>query len=144
MVSHADLPHVLAAINSATIVTLSAGLLFIRRRNRAAHRLCMLTALVLGAGFLVLYVTYHLSAGLAKFGGHGVIRPIYFSLLTTHILAALVITPLVPVAAYRALRGQIENHRRLAKWAWSTWLFVAVSGVVVYAMAVHVYPYAGA
>lgn len=144
MVSKGDLPHVLAVINSATIVILLAAYVFIRRGDRAVHRICMMIALVLGAAFLAVYLTYHLSAGLAKFGGHGVIRPIYFTLLAIHVLMALVITPLVPVAAYRALHGQIESHRRLAKWAWSSWLFVAVSGVVVYVMAVHIYPYGGA
>jgi putative membrane protein len=104
----------------------------------------MMIALILGAAFLAVYVTYHLSAGLAKFGGHGVIRPIYFTLLAIHIVMALVTTPLVPITAYRALRGRIEGHRRLAKWAWGCWLFVSVSGVVVYVMAVHIYPYSGA
>ncbi len=144
MLSMGNLPHVLAAINSATIVSLSVGFLFIRKGNRAAHRVCMVTALTLGVAFLVVYLTYHLGAGLAKFGGHGVIRPIYFTLLATHILMALVITPLVPITAFRALSGRIESHRRLAAWAWGSWLFVAVSGVVVYAMTVHIYPYTGA
>jgi putative membrane protein len=144
MVSKSDLPHIMAVINSATIVVLLTGYFFIRRGDRAVHRFCMIIALILGAAFLAIYLTYHFSAGLAKFGGYGVVRPIYFTLLAIHILMALVITPLVPITAYRALSGQIESHRRLAKWAWSSWLFVAVSGVVVYVMAVHIYPYGGA
>jgi putative membrane protein len=144
MISKSDLPHILAVINSATIVVLLTGYYLIRRGDRAAHRICMIVALVLGAAFLSVYVTYHLSAGLAKFGGYGAIRPIYFTLLAIHVLMAVVITPLVPITAYRALSGQIDAHRRLAKWAWSSWLFVAVSGVVVYVLAIHLYPYSGA
>ncbi len=144
MVSKSDLPHIMAVINSATIVVLLTGYFFIRRGDRAVHRTCMIIALILGAAFLGIYLTYHFSAGLAKFGGYGVVRPIYFTLLAIHVVMALVITPLVPITAYRALHGQIESHRRLAKWTWSSWLFVAVSGVVVYVMAVHIYPYGGA
>jgi len=135
-----DLPHVNAALNGATIVFLAAGLAFIRTGRRAEHRACMIGALSVSVAFLVSYLIYHFNAGLAKFGGEGMVRPVYFTLLIIHIAIAAVITPLVPITAYRALRGRFDRHKRIARWTWPLWMFVAVSGIVVYAMAVHVYP----
>ncbi len=136
-----DLPHVLAVINLGTLAALATGLYFIRHGDRERHRKSMITASVFGAAFLAVYLVYHFGAGLAKFGGYGFIRPVYFTLLIIHILAAVVSTPLVPLALYRAWTGAIEKHRRLAKWAWGIWFFVAASGLVVYVMAIHLYPY---
>ena len=135
-----DLPHVNAALNGATIVFLAAGLAYIRTGRRSEHRACMIGALAVSAAFLVTYLIYHFNAGLAKFGGEGVIRPIYFSILIIHILIAAAITPMVPITAYRALTGQFDRHRRIARWTWPLWMFVAVSGLVVYGMAVHLFP----
>jgi uncharacterized membrane protein YozB (DUF420 family) len=135
-----DLPHVNAALNGATIVFLVAGLAFILTGRRTAHRACMIGALAVSAAFLISYLIYHFNAGLAKFGGEGMVRPIYFTLLIVHVAIAAVITPLVPVTAYRALKGRFDRHKRIARWTWPLWMFVAVSGVVVYAMAVHIYP----
>ncbi len=137
----ADLPHVNAALNAVTIVFLSAGFAFIRAGNRAWHRAAMIAALAASAGFLISYLIYHFNSGLAKFGGEGIIRPIYFSILIAHVLIAVVITALVPVTVWRALSGRFERHRRLARWTWPLWMYVAVSGVVVYVMAVHLYPF---
>jgi len=137
------LPHVLATINVSTVLALSTGYAFIRRGNHIAHRKCMLVAVVLGVAFMVLYLTYHFGAGLAKFGGAGWIRPVYFSILFTHIVAATIATPLVPLAVYRALTGQRDAHRRIAPWAWKIWMFVALSGIVVYVMTVHIWPFSG-
>jgi uncharacterized membrane protein YozB (DUF420 family) len=134
---------VIAVLNLSTIVALSLGYAAIRRGDRDTHRKCMGAALVFGALFLAAYLTYHFGAGLAKFGGYGVIRPIYFSILIIHILAAVVSTPLVPLVIYRALTGQLEAHRRLAPLTWKIWMFVAVSGIVVYVMTIHIWPYQG-
>lgn len=139
-----DLPHLNAALNAVTLVLLSAGFFFIRTGDRARHRACMLAALAVSAAFLVSYLIYHLNSGLAKFGGVGIIRPIYFTILIAHVLIAVVITALVPVVAYRALKGDFVRHRRLARWTWPLWMYVAASGVVVYVMAIHLFPYAGA
>jgi uncharacterized membrane protein YozB (DUF420 family) len=103
----------------------------------------MLGAVAVSAAFLVTYLIYHFNAGLAKFGGVGVIRPIYFALLIAHVVIAIVITPLVPITLFRALRGDYDRHRRIARWTWPLWMYVAVSGVVVYVMAIHLYPLAG-
>ena len=101
----------------------------------------MITALVVSALFLVFYVIYKANSGFAKFGGEGWIRPVYFTILFVHVLGAIAITPLVPWTVYRALKGEFEGHRRLARWTWPLWIYVGVSGVVVYAMAVHLYPF---
>ena len=138
-----ELPHLNAALNALTIVLLAAGYHFIRRREVSRHRMCMLAAAVVSAAFLVSYLIYHFNSGLAKFGGEGLIRPIYFGFLILHVLMAMVITALVPLTLYRALSGQFDRHRRLARWTWPLWMFVAVSGVLVYVMAIHLYPYTG-
>ena len=138
------LPHILAVINAATVVVLLASYWFIQHGDRERHRAGMLAAAGLGAAFLAVYLTYHFNAGLAKFGGHGAIRPIYFTLLGVHILMALVVALLVPVTLVRGLGGSIAAHRRVAGWALPVWLFVSVSGVIVYVMAIHIYPYTGA
>jgi len=135
-----ELPHVNAALNGATILFLAAGLACIRTGRRAEHRACMIGALTVSVAFLVTYLVYHFNAGLARFGGEGIVRPVYFGLLITHVGIAAAITPLVPITAYRALTGRFERHKRIARWTWPLWMFVAVSGVVVYVMAVHLYP----
>ena len=143
MIEIADLTHVNAALNAATMVFLGVGLWFILRGERQRHRASMLAAFVVSAAFLVSYLVYHFNAGLAKFGGEGVIRPIYFTILTVHVVAAVVITPLVPIALFRALAGRFDRHRKIARWTWPLWMYVAVSGVVVYVMSVHLFPYTG-
>lgn len=144
MLSHAVLPHIMAVINVSTVLALSLGYVFIRRGHREAHRAAMLTAVGLGCTFLVLYLYYHFGAGLAKFGGVGFIRPVYFSILIVHILAAAVATLIVPMAVLRALKGNFEAHRSLAPRAWRLWMFVAISGITVYVMTIHIWPYGGA
>ncbi len=143
MLAITDLPHVNAALNGASIICLAAGLWFILHGDRARHRISMLSALAVSAAFLVTYLIYHFNAGLAKFGGEGIIRPIYFTILIVHVIMAVVITPLVPLTVWRAWTGRFEQHRKLARWTWPMWMFVAVSGVVVYVMAVHLYPFPG-
>lgn len=136
-----DLPHVIALTNMATAVCLVVGYAMIRRRDIRRHRLAMLAALACSAAFLVVYVLYKANSGFAKFGGEGLIRPVYFTILTIHVLGAIAIVPLVPMLVARAFKGQFEEHRRLARRTWPLWMFVAVSGVVVYVMAVHLYPH---
>jgi putative membrane protein len=142
MIAIRDLPHVLALINAATIVVLLWAYSRIRARDREGHRRAMLVAIGLGAAFLVVYLVYHAASGLAKFGGQGAIRPIYFTLLAVHVFMAFVVAVLVPVTFYNALRERFAVHKRLARFALPLWLFVAVSGLVVYVMAVHLYPMA--
>lgn len=141
MIDVGQLPHVIAALNGVSAVLLGAGYVFIRRKDRRRHRACMIAALVASAAFLVVYVIYKANSGFAKFGGEGLIRPVYFTILIVHVIGAIAITPLVPMTAYRALRGRFEQHRRLARWTWPLWFGVGITGVVVYIMAVHLYPY---
>jgi putative membrane protein len=140
MIAIHDLPHVLAAINAATIVTLITAYSRIRARDREGHRRTMTVAIGLGIAFLAVYLVYHASAGLAKFGGHGPIRPIYFTLLAVHVALAFVVAALVPLTYFNAMKQRFATHRRLARVTLPLWLFVAASGLVVYVMAVHLYP----
>lgn len=137
-----DLPHVIAALNSLSVVLLGAGYHFIRRGRWRRHRACMIAALAVSAAFLVFYLIYKANSGFAKFGGEGLVRPVYFSILILHILGAIAIVPLVPLTVWRALKGRLAGHRRIARWTWPLWVYVGVSGVVVYVMAVHIYPHA--
>lgn len=136
-----DLPHINAALNGLTTIALLVGYIYVRRGQRDAHKACMLTALGLSALFLVTYLIYHFNSGLARFGGEGVIRPVYFTILIAHVIGAVVITPMVPLTVYRALTARFDAHRRIARWTFPLWLYVTLSGVVVYVMAVHLFPY---
>ena len=136
----ADLTHVLAALNAATIVALVYAFSRIRARDREGHRRAMFVAIAIGTAFLAVYLVYHAFAGLAKFGGEGPIRPIYFTLLAIHVVMAALVAVLVPLTVWNALKGRYAVHRRLARVTFPSWLFVAVSGLVVYVMAVHMYP----
>lgn len=138
-----DLPHVNAALNALSVVFLVVGYTFIRRGDWRRHRACMLAALAVSGAFLVTYVIYKANSGFAKFGGEGLVRPIYFTILVVHVMGAIALVPLVPVTVTRALRARFDRHRRIARITWPLWVYVGVSGVVVYLMAVHLYPYTG-
>jgi putative membrane protein len=143
MIEIADLTHVNATLNGIAVIFLSFGYWYIRNGDPDRHRLCMLAATVVSALFLVSYLIYHFNAGLAKFGGEGIIRPIYFTILIVHVIVAIIITPLVPITLWRALTDRFDQHRKIARWTWPLWMFVGLSGVVVYVMTVHLYPYGG-
>ena len=134
------LPHLNAALNAASGLLLLAGLYFIFRGNVRAHRACMLSALVVSALFLVSYVVYHAQYGSMRFAGQGLVRPLYFSILITHVTLAVAIVPLVTITLRRALRGDFIRHRRIARWTYPLWLYVSVTGVVVYLMLYRLYP----
>ena len=135
-----DLTHVMAALNSVSVVCLIIAYAFIRSGDRQKHRAFMIAALMVSALFLGFYVIYKANSGFAQFGGEGWIRPVYFSILVVHIFGAIAITPMVPLTVYRAWKGKFDQHRRLARWTYPLWLYVGVSGVVVYVMAVHLFP----
>ena len=141
MIAIADLPHVNAALNALSTVFLIAGYVAIRQGRRDRHRTCMLAAAIVSALFLATYLTYHFNSGLARFGGEGAIRYFYFSFLIVHVVVAAAITPLVPITLFRALSGRFDKHRRIARWTLPLWLYVTVSGVIIYVMAVHLYPW---
>jgi len=128
------LPHLNAVINFAASLALIAGLIFIKNKRIAYHRLCMTVAFGLGAIFLVSYVIYHASAESTSFGGEGTIRTVYFTFLLTHIvLAAVALFPIL-LAYYYGTKGMVEKHRKIVKYAYPIWLYVTISGVIVYWM----------
>ena len=129
-----DLPEVNATLNAISALLLVTGYILIRRGQTQEHRLCMLAAFVTSALFLASYVVYHLNVGSVAFTGQGTIRIVYFTILISHIILAIIILPMVIVTLLRALRGQLESHRRIAKWTLPLWLYVSVTGVVVYWM----------
>lgn len=126
------LPHINGVINSITSVLLLMGLYFIRRKNVLAHRRTMLTAFGFGALFLVTYVLYHLTHESTRFGGQGWIRPVYYFLLVSHIVLSIVVVWFVLRAVYFALSGQITRHKRTVRYTFPIWLYVSVTGVIVY------------
>jgi putative membrane protein len=128
------LPFVNAIINSLTSICLILGLYFIKQKNVRAHRATMLTSFVLGSLFLVCYVLYHLSNESTHFGGEGIVRPIYFFLLFSHIGLSIGVVWFVLRALYFALTNQIDLHKKTVKWAYPIWLYVSVTGVIVYLM----------
>ena len=128
------LPTVNAVLNASAAVAMLAGFLAIRRRQIAVHRACMLTAVGLSALFLVSYLVYHAQAGSRPYAGGGWMRTVYLSILLTHTVLAIAIVPLVSTTLYRALRVQFVRHARLARVTFPIWLYVSVTGVVVYWM----------
>ena len=130
----ASLPLVNACLNATSAALLTAGYVFIRRRRVTAHKTCMVSALLVSTLFLVSYVVYHSLAGSRPFGGQGWIRVVYFPLLITHIVLAAAIVPLALVTVYRALQGNFVRHVRIARWTFPIWLYVSVTGVLVYWM----------
>lgn len=128
------LTHLNAIINSITAVLLLTGLYFIRQNNVVAHRRTMLAAFVLGSLFLLSYILYHLTNESTPFGGQGWIRPIYYFLLVSHIVLSVVVVWFVLRAVYFALSGQFGRHVKTVKWAFPIWLYVSITGVVVYFM----------
>lgn len=134
MLTIQEIPALNAALNATATVLMTAGFVFIRRKRIAAHRACMLSAGFVSALFLVGYVAHKiLVRGVhTPFGGEGWIRGIYFIMLMTHIVLAMAIALLVPRTFYLALTGQIDRHRRWARWTFPIWLYVSVTGVLVY------------
>ena len=134
-----DLPALNATLNGLAAIFLTVGYVQIRRGRQDLHKRCMLAALVTSALFLVSYVIYHLNIGSRPFPGQGVIRVIYFSILITHVVLAAATLPLALVTAARGLKGQYSRHVRIARWTLPIWLYVSVTGVVIYLMLYQMY-----
>ena len=128
------LPPIYATINGITAVVLVAGVLAIKNGNRTLHQRLMITAIALSLAFLVMYVAYHMTTDSTKFGGEGIIRPIYFFILFSHILLSVAVIPLVLITYVRALAERFDRHKKIAKITFPIWLYVAVTGVIVYLM----------
>jgi putative membrane protein len=134
MIAVTDLPLINAVLNGTSATLLCAGYYFIRNKNVFLHRCCMLLALVTSTLFLVSYLTYHFQVGSVHYRGTGWTRLVYFSILLTHTILAVVIVPLVLITVSRALKGLFEKHRQIARWTLPLWLYVSVTGVVIYWM----------
>jgi uncharacterized membrane protein YozB (DUF420 family) len=134
-----DLPAVNATLNGVATVFLVAGYSFIRRRHVAAHRACMLAAVTTSALFLISYVIYHVNAGSKPFPGTGPVRAVYFFVLITHIVLAAVIVPMVLMTLTRALGQRFDRHAAIARRTLPIWLYVSVTGVVIYLLLYRLY-----
>ena len=129
-----DLPALNAGLNALAACLLGAGYAFIRRRHIPGHRACMLSAFVVSSAFLVSYCIFHYHVGDVPFRGQGWIRPLYFTILITHVSLAVAIIPLVLITLRRAFGGRFAAHRKIARVTLPLWLYVSVTGVVVYLM----------
>nr|WP_315186398.1 DUF420 domain-containing protein [uncultured Flavobacterium sp.] len=128
------LPPIYATTNAITAVILVAAVIAIKNGNRKLHERLMTTAIALSVAFLVMYVAYHMTSDSTKFGGEGTIRFVYFFILITHIILSIAIIPLVLITYVRALANKFDKHKIIAKITFPIWLYVAVTGVIVYLM----------
>lgn len=133
-------PTLNAILNATSGVFLVAGYLFIRRRNINAHRACMVAALIASVLFLICYLIYHYNVGSTKFQGPDWARTLYFVVLIPHTILAALMVPFIITTVIRAFRGQFDRHRKVARWTFPVWLYVSVTGVIVYFMLYHWFP----
>jgi len=136
------LPTFNAILNASSGILIVSGYVFIRRGRIKAHQTCMISAIICSLVFLASYVIYHVGfkAGVTRFAGTGWVRPLYFTILISHTTLAVIIVPFVIVTLRRALRGSFDRHRKIARWTFPMWLYVSITGVIVYAMLYHLYP----
>ena len=134
-----DLPHLNAALNTICTALLLTGWWLIKQRRIAQHRLCMIAAVITSALFLTSYVIYHANVGSKPFPGTGFIRTVYFAILIPHVILAALTLPIILITFIRGLRRDDARHRRIARWTMPVWLFVSVTGVIVYVMLYRLY-----
>lgn len=129
-------PALNAFLNGASAILIGIGLFFIRSGRRQAHKRMMLSAFATSCAFLISYLYYHLvlRAGITRFQGHGVMRPIYFTILVSHTILAAVVVPFIVVTLARALKGRFQRHKAIAPYTFAIWMYVSVTGVVIYLM----------
>ena len=137
----ADLPVVNACLNGLSAVFLTAGYAFIRRGHKSAHRNCMISAFTTSVIFLICYLTYHLTVKtVTRFKDPDWFRPVYLTILLTHTILAVVIVPLAVKTLQRAAQGRFEQHKKIARWTWPIWMYVSVTGVVIYLLLYQIFP----
>ena len=136
------LPTFNAMLNAASGILIVIGFILIRRKRIAAHRACMIGAITCSSLFLISYVVYHVGfgAGVTRFVGTGWVRTAYHTILISHTILAVTVVPFVIVTLKRALRSDFKRHRAVARWTFPIWLYVSVTGVIVYLMLYHFYP----
>lgn len=136
-----DLPALNACLNGTSTALLTAGYIFIKRKNERAHRNCMVAALVTSTLFLASYLYYHFHAGRTVFPENW-FKPIYLVILLTHTVLAVAIVPLIIAAVVQAIRRRFESHKRITRWTWPMWMYVSVTGVVIYLLLYQIFPQA--
>jgi uncharacterized membrane protein YozB (DUF420 family) len=134
-------PALNATLNGTSAVLLLTGRTLIKRGKMAAHRTCMIAAIVTSTLFLCCYLFFHFEAGNIRFLGQGWVRPVYFTILITHVVLAIVIVPMAIVTLSRGLRARYAAHRAIARWTWPLWMYVSVTGVIVYFMLYQWFPH---
>ncbi len=134
-----DLPLVNAILNTTSSVFLLTGYYFIRQKRKVQHKKMMIAAMVTSSLFLLSYLVYHYEVGSVKFTGQGTARTIYFAVLLSHTILAVAVPPLAIITLVRALRERFDKHRRIARWTLPIWLYVSVTGVIVYVMLYRLY-----
>ena len=137
------LPHLIALCNLTTLLLLISGFLFVRHGNTEKHKIFMLAAVGVSILFLIFYLTYHIAVGNVAFAGEGSIRWVYFIILITHVILAIAMLPMLPLTLLKAWKGQRQQHRSIARKTLPIWIYVSISGIVVYLMAFHVFPSGG-
>jgi putative membrane protein len=141
-----DLPAVNATLNGLSAIFLTAGFIFIRQKKIIAHRNCMISAFCTSIIFLICYVTYHsyrfyvLHIGPTRFLEPHWFRPIYLTILISHTILAIVIVPMILITLIRALRAKFDKHKKIARWTWPLWMYVSVTGVIVYLLLYQIFP----
>lgn len=140
--SYTFLPTLNAILNATSGILITIGFFFIRNRRIAAHRACMIGAVTSSSLFLISYLVYHVGfgAGVTRFTGTGWVRSVYYCILISHTILAVTVVPFIVVTLTRALKGRFVLHRRIARWTFPMWLYVSVTGVIVYLMLYHFYP----
>ena len=136
---YAMFPAINATLNGTSAILLVSGRWFIAQKQIAAHRACMITALVTSSLFLVCYLYYHYHVGSVHFPGTGLWRTVYFTILISHTLLAMTVVPLVLITLSRALKNRFPQHRAIARWTFPIWLYVSVTGVIVYLMLYQIF-----
>ena len=134
MIGIADLAAVNAGLNATAALLIGTGFYFIKQKNIQAHKTCMIAAMAVSALFLTSYLIYHYNVGSVRFTKQGWIRNVYFPLLLTHTVLAAFVLPMVLRTAYLALKGRFGNHIRIARWTFPVWMYVSITGVIVYLM----------
>lgn len=128
------LPSINAALNAISAILLTFGYVNIKRGHRDTHKKFMIAALISSALFLTTYLIYHNAVGSVPYPHHDWTRPLYFAILIPHVILAALMTPFIVIAVAHALKGRFEKHRRIVRWLWPVWMFVSVSGILVYVM----------
>ncbi len=129
-----DLPHLNAALNTLAAMLIFMGWVFIKNDQKTAHRNAMILAVLVSAAFLTSYLIFHYHVGSVKYTGSGLVKYVYYTVLLTHVVLAAAVPVLVIITVYRAARKQFDKHKRIARWTLPIWMYVSVTGVVVYLM----------